>query len=152
MPMFSGWGYMIRLLWELFDVWISENSKMAACNRKQISYNAYLSLYIRQERIANGRTHVFGVRQLDQSSPQPENMGIAVGNSLLSCIRAELYVNVYFRLTAAIFYFRHTQTSDSVTTILSVLPDRENMGIVHGISLLQCIEAEIQVSFISTSG
>ena len=46
---------------------------------------------------------------------------------------------------AAIFDFQHTQTSDSVHTSLSVLPDPENMGIAVEIPLLSCIEAEIYV-------
>ena len=35
----------------------------------------------------------------------PENMGIAVGISLLSCIEAEILCHIYFRLQAAIFDF-----------------------------------------------
>ena len=46
---------------------------------------------------------------------------------------------------AAIFDFRPTQTSDSLLTSLSVLPDPENMAIALKISLLSCIEAEIYV-------
>jgi len=42
----------------------------------------------------------------------------------------------YFRLIAAIFDLRHTQTSDSITTSLSVLPNPKNMGVAVGISLL----------------
>jgi len=44
---------------------------------------------------------------------------------------------------AAIFDLRHTQTSDSIPTSLSVLPNPKNMGrpIAVGISLLSCIEA-----------
>ena len=52
---------------------------------------------------------------------------------------------VYFRLMAAIFDFRHTQTSESLATSLSVLPDPENMGIALGIALLSCIRAEINI-------
>ena len=48
---------------------------------------------------------------------------------------------------AAIFYFRHNRTSDSILTSLFVLPDLENMGIAVEISLLSCLEAEIYVSF-----
>ena len=40
---------------------------------------------------------------------------------------------MYFRLVAAIFNFRHTLTSDSIPTCLSVLPDPENMVIAVGI-------------------
>ena len=46
---------------------------------------------------------------------------------------------------AAIFDFIHTQTSESITTSLSVMPDPENMDIALEISLLSCIEAEIYV-------
>jgi len=42
---------------------------------------------------------------------------------------------------AAIFDLRHIQTSDSIPTSLSVLPDPKNMGIAVGISLLSCVEA-----------
>ena len=46
---------------------------------------------------------------------------------------------------AAIFDFRHTQTSFSLHTNLTVLPDPENMGIAVEISWLSCTEAEINV-------
>jgi len=42
---------------------------------------------------------------------------------------------------AAIFDLRHTQTSDSIHTSLSVLLNPNNMGIAVGISLLSRIEA-----------
>ena len=42
-----------------------------------------------------------------------------------------------------IFDLRHTQTSDSIPTCFSVLPDSENMVMVVGISLLSYIQAEI---------
>ena len=51
----------------------------------------------------------------------------------------------YFRLQATIFDFRHTQTSDSILTRLSLLRNSENMGITVEISLLSCIKAEIYV-------
>jgi len=41
----------------------------------------------------------------------------------------------------AIFDLRHTQTSESIPTSLSVLINPQNMGIAVGISLLSCIEA-----------
>ena len=76
--------------------------------------------------------------------PGPENKVIAVGISLLSCLQAELYVISYdFRLMGAIFEFRHTQTSDSHPTSLSVLPDSENTGKAVAISLLSCIKTQI---------
>ena len=46
---------------------------------------------------------------------------------------------------AAIFDFRHTQTSDSIPFSLSVLPDPENIGNAVGIALLSCLKAEIYV-------
>ena len=46
---------------------------------------------------------------------------------------------------AAIFEFQHTQTSDSIPTSLSVMPDPENIGIAVGISLLSWLKAEIYV-------
>ena len=54
----------------------------------------------------------------------PENMGNAVEIPFfISWIKAEKYVmSFHFRLMAAIFYFRHTQTSDSIPTSLSMLP------------------------------
>ena len=46
---------------------------------------------------------------------------------------------------AAIFYFRHTQTSDSFASCLFVLPHSENMGISVAISFLCCLKADIEV-------
>ena len=46
---------------------------------------------------------------------------------------------------AAIFDFRHTQSSDSISTSLSVLSEPEKMGIAVGISLLLWLKAEIYV-------
>ena len=59
-------------------------------------------------------------------------------------MRYTLY-HFYFQSTAAIFDFRHTQTSDSIAACLSVLPDPENMGITVEISLLSCVQADKQV-------
>ena len=50
---------------------------------------------------------------------------------------------MHFWFMSAIFDFQHSQTSDSIRTSLSVLPDLENMDKAVGISLLSCIEAEI---------
>ena len=70
-------------------------------------------------------------------SYNPENMGIAVGISLVSCIKAEKTLFLfYIQLMAAIFDFRHTRTSNSIPISLFVLPDPENMGEAVGISLL----------------
>ena len=49
---------------------------------------------------------------------------------------------------AGIFDFRHTQTSDSIPTSVSVMPDAENMGIAVEISLYIYIYAEIRVTTI----
>ena len=43
---------------------------------------------------------------------------------------------VHFLFMAAILDFQQTQTSGSILTSLSVLPDPENMGIAVGTSLL----------------
>jgi hypothetical protein len=47
---------------------------------------------------------------------------------------------------AAIFDFRHTETSDSIPTSLSVLPDLDNLGKAVGISLLSSMQAEIHAN------
>ena len=44
---------------------------------------------------------------------------------------------------AAIFDSQHTQTSHSNPICLSVLLDRENMGIAVGNSLSSCVQAEL---------
>ena len=44
---------------------------------------------------------------------------------------------------AAIFDFQQTQTSDSILTSLSVLPNPENIGVTVEILLLSCIRDEI---------
>jgi len=46
---------------------------------------------------------------------------------------------------AAIFDLRHTQTYDSIPSSLYLLSDPGNMGVAVGISLLSCIQAEIDV-------
>jgi len=45
-------------------------------------------------------------------------------------------LHIYFWLMAAIFDLRDTQTSDSISTSLSVLPNPKNMDMAVGISLL----------------
>ena len=52
---------------------------------------------------------------------------------------------IYFRSMTAIFDLRHTKTSESIPTSLSVFPDPGNMGIAVGASLLLFIRAEIYV-------
>jgi len=58
--------------------------------------------------------------------------------------KAEVHVSqlshIYFRLMAAIFDIRHTQTSNSIPTSLSLLPNPQNIGVAVEISLLSCIE------------
>ena len=66
-----------------------------------------------------------------------ENMGIAVEISLLSCIRAEIYVVPYLLpVMAANFDFQYTQTSVRLLKSLFVLSDPENTGIAVGILFL----------------
>ena len=56
--------------------------------------------------------------------PNLENMGITLGNPLLSYTEAEVDVMaiLYSRLMAAVFDFQHTHVSDSIPTGFSVLP------------------------------
>jgi len=72
--------------------------------------------------------------------PDVENIGIAIGISLLSCIKAEMYV---------ISYLLPVMASDSLRGILVVSLDLKNMGIAVGISLLSLIETELPVRLIS---
>jgi len=70
-------------------------------------------------------------------------MVVAVGISLLSCIRAEMHLISYLLpVKAAIFDLRHTQTKNSIPSSLSLLPDPKNMGVAVEISLLSFIRAE----------
>jgi len=50
---------MLGLMRTLFYVRVSNISKMAACRRKSIWNNVYLSLYARQQQNSNGYTYVF---------------------------------------------------------------------------------------------
>ena len=78
--------------------------------------------------------------------PDLENIGIAVGISLLSCIRADLYVMSFLLpVMAAIFNLRHTHTSVNILFCLPELPDPENMDLAVGMALLSCTRAEIYV-------
>ena len=76
----------------------------------------------------------------------PENIGTLLEFLcyLVYKLRYTLFP-MHFRLLNAVFDFRHTRTSDSISSSLSVLPDPENMGIAIEISLQSCIEAEIDV-------
>ena len=57
--------------------------------------------------------------------PDPENMGIGVGISLLSRIEAEINrLPICLRSMAAIFYLRHTHISDSIPIELSLRASR----------------------------
>ena len=73
--------------------------------------------------------------------PDPENMGIAVEISLLSCIKAEINV-LSFLHPVNCRHLLHTRMSDSIPASLPVLLDLENMGIAAEMSLLSCIETE----------
>ena len=56
--------------------------------------------------------------------PDPENSGKAVGISLLSPIRAEIYVTSYLlSVNDAILDLRRNQTSDIISISIYVLPD-----------------------------
>ena len=85
-PMFSGSGHMHWLLWKLPDVWTYEDLKLVAVDRKLIwaifdSSQIYTSSSLLSSQVV---------------LPDPENMVIAVGLSLLSCIRqAEICVISY---------------------------------------------------------
>ena len=83
--MFSGSGYTTRLLRKLPDVRTHEELKMAAIYRKLICA-------------------IFDSSQIHTTNclctspvllPDPKNMGIAVGMSLLSCIEAEICIISY---------------------------------------------------------
>ena len=69
--------------------------------------------------------------------PELGNMDIAVGISLLSCVKAEVYVN-YYPLLVKIGMFDSSQfhTSGILCSGLVVLPDPENMGIAVEMTLL----------------
>ena len=76
----------------------------------------------------------------------PENVGVAFGISLLSCIEAEILR--YSICTPGIgghFGLLVTRMSEGVHTSSAVLLDPQNVGLAFGIWLLFCIEAEIKV-------
>jgi len=78
--------------------------------------------------------------------PDAENMGMALefGCYHLYKLRYTFFY-IHFRFMAAIFDIPFTQTSGSIGTNLSELPDPENMGMAAGISLLSFIQTEIYV-------
>jgi len=58
---------------------------------------------------------IYSIHSSQYLLSDPGNMGAAVWISLLSCIRAEIYVkHIHFRVNAANFDLRHTQTSNSI--------------------------------------
>ena len=78
--------------------------------------------------------------------PSPDNMGVTGGISLLSCLKAEIYVTLfptYYRLTATMFDLPVTPMSESIHTNLIVLLGPENVGLTVGILLLRYTQAEI---------
>ena len=111
--MFSGEGNTTRLLRRLPDVWIGCELKMAFVNRKLIcAIFDFLQI------------HTLGNLS---SSPvlltDPENMGIAVGTSLLWCRQGKpsyALCHFYFRFQAAIIDFSHIYTSCSLHSSLMV--------------------------------
>ena len=82
--------------------------------------------------------------------PDPENVGVAIGISLLCCIEAEI-IQFALPVTAAIFDLTLTPLSESVQTSPAVLADPWTVGVASGISLLSFITAEILRYFICTS-
>ena len=84
-PMFSGSGYMTRLERRLPDLWISCELRMSSVNRKLLS--AILDFRHTQTSDSIPTSLVVSL--------DPENMGIAVGISLLSCIEADISVVLY---------------------------------------------------------
>jgi len=73
----------------------------------------------------------------------PENMRVAVGISLISYLQVE--INVFFRFVAAILDFCLPVTSDGIPNITVGFLAHENIGLVDGISLLSCLQVEINV-------
>ena len=75
----------------------------------------------------------------------PENLGIAVGIALLSRTRAEIYVISYLLpVNSRHLDFRHTLTSNSNLTCLSVLFTSKTWY-ANGIVLISCVKAELRV-------
>jgi len=74
--------------------------------------------------------------------PDPMNMGVAVGISLLSCIRADIYVIPIISGEWPPYLISNMPGQGTVYSSY-VLPDPRNMGVAVGISLLSCVSAEI---------
>ena len=71
--------------------------------------------------------------------PVPENMGVAVGISLLSFLQTWIWGSS--GLAAAILDVQLPVTSDSFHISVIGFPVPENMGVAVGISLLYCLQA-----------
>ena len=71
----------------------------------------------------------------------PENKGIAVGISLISCLEAEIHAFEVWRPPSWIFAF--PVPSHSILMSPNGKLDPENIGIAVGFSLISCLEAEI---------
>ena len=80
------------------------------------------------------------------SSVNLENVSVAFGISLLSYIEAEIYViSQVHPVMATIFDLPLTSTSESVHISSNMLVNLENVVVAFGISLLSCVQAEINV-------
>jgi hypothetical protein len=73
--------------------------------------------------------------------PEPKNMQIAVGISLLSCIEAE--IQALSVLAAVILSFRLPVSRSSPSVSIIDFPDLKNMQVAVGVSSLSGLEAEI---------
>ena len=71
----------------------------------------------------------------------PGNIGIAVGNSLISCLEAEIHAFEVLKLPSWIFPL--PVRSHSILMSPNEKLDPKNIGIAVGISLISCREAEI---------
>ena len=93
--------------------------------------------------------HNFICRAVSASSlvARPQNMGIAVGISLLSWIQAEMSIMPYLLPVNGrhLWFPAHLHIGQYLQYCLVVLPDPENPGIAVGISLLSYVQAKINV-------
>ena len=71
----------------------------------------------------------------------PENIGIAVGTLLISCLEAEIHASKVYRPPSWIFLL--SVRSHSLLICPNGKLDLENIGIAVGISLVSCLRAEI---------
>ena len=71
----------------------------------------------------------------------PDNIGIAVGISLISCLEAEIHAIKDHRPPSWIFPL--PVWSPSILVSPNGKLDPENIGVAAGISLISCLEAEI---------